>query len=291
MKASRESALSTIILTGLSGAGKSVVLNTLEDTGYFCVDNIPTSMIKTFVHLSNRTPAISKVAIGVDIRERKFFSDLMRTLSSLKKKQKLEIVFLEAMDDVIMRRFKETRRPHPLGLKDLKRAIDREMKLLSDIRDVADRIIDTSSLNPHQLRTMIMRLYSGGKEKTMSVSLLSFGYKYGIPAEADLLFDVRFLPNPNFIEKLRPYDGTTKRVKDFIIRKKDTVHFLQKLYSLLHFLIPHYLEDGRSYLTIGIGCTGGRHRSPAVVEEIQKNLKKQKYNVSVIHRDIHEFRR
>ncbi len=289
MKATGKNRLSTIILTGLSGSGKTIVLNTLEDIGYFCVDNIPTSLIKTFVHLSDKTPAISKIAIGVDIRERKFFTDLDQTLSSLKKKQKIEIIFLEAEDDVIIRRFKETRRPHPLGHRDLKKAINREIKLLSDIRRVADRIIDTSSLSPHQLRKIIIKLYSGDKEKPISISLLSFGYKYGIPAEVDLLFDIRFLPNPNFIEELKPFDGTTKKVKTFILRKKETKHFLDKLYSLLEFLIPQYREDGRNYLTIGIGCTGGKHRSPAIAEEIQKALKKQKYKVSVIHRDIHDL--
>lgn len=289
MKARKKSRLFTIILTGLSGAGKTVALNAFEDTNYFCVDNLPASLIKTFVHLCYKTPDISKIAIGVDIRERKFPANLAKTISSLRKTQEIEIIFLEAKDDVLIRRFKETRRPHPLGYKDLKKAIHKEIKMLSDIRDATDRIIDTSSLTPHQLRKIIIQFYSGEKEKPMAVSLISFGYKYGVPTEADLLFDVRFLPNPNFIRELKPFDGTTPKVKNFIIRKKETKYFLDKLYPLLEFLIPRYEEEGRNYLTIGIGCTGGKHRAPAIVEEIKKILKKQKLNVSVIHRDMHEL--
>ncbi len=289
MKTRKKHQLSTIILTGLSGAGKTIALNAFEDSGYFCVDNIPVPLIKTFVHLSYKTPAISKIAVGVDIRERKFSANLVEAISSLKRSRKVEIIFLEAKDNVLMRRFKETRRPHPLGYKDLKKAICKEVKILSDIRRESDRIIDTSSLSPHQLRKVVTGFYLGGKEKTMAVSLISFGYKYGIPAEVDLLFDVRFLPNPNFIEKLKPFDGTTKKVKNFVLRKKETKNFLDKLYSLLEFLIQRYRVEGRPYLTIGIGCTGGRHRSPAIVEKIKGILEKQKLNVSVIHRDIHDL--
>lgn len=288
MKPQRKSRLFTIILTGLSGAGKTIALNAFEDSNYFCVDNLPTSLIKTFVHLCYKTPDISKIAIGVDIRERKFSANLVKTISSLRKNQEIEIIFLEAKDDILIRRFKETRRPHPLGYRDLKKAIHKENKMLADIRHASDRVIDTSSLSPHQLRRTITQLYSGEKEKPMAVSLISFGYKYGVPSEADLLFDVRFLPNPNFIKELKPLDGTTPRVKTFLFGKKETKHFLDKLYSLLEFLIPRYKEEGRNYLTIGIGCTGGKHRSPAIVEEIREILKKQKLNVSVTHRDMHD---
>ena len=287
MKSPKRNQLFTIILTGLSGAGKTVALNAFEDSNYFCVDNLPASLIKTFVHLCYKTPDISKIAIGVDIRERKFFANLSETITSLRKTQDIEIIFLEAEEDVLIRRFKETRRPHPLGYKDLKKAIRHEKKILSAIRNAADRIIDTTSLTPHQLRKIIIQNYSGEKEKSMSVTLISFGYKYGPPAEADLLFDVRFLPNPNFIKKLKPLDGTNSKVKTFLMGKKETRHFLAKLSSFLEFLIPRYKEEGRNYLTIGIGCTGGKHRSPALVEEIKKNLKKQKLDVSVIHRDMH----
>ena len=287
MKTPKKSRLVSIILTGLSGAGKTVVLNALEDCGYFCVDNIPTSLIKTFVHLCHKTPDITKIAIGVDIRERKFSADISNTIFSLRRTHGTEIIFLEAKDDVLIRRFKETRRPHPLGYKSLKKAIYKEIKMLSDIRNAADRVIDTSSLTPHRLRKIITQNYSGKKEKPMAISLISFGYKYGIPTEADLLFDVRFLPNPNFIKELKPFNGTTEKVKSFILKKKETKYFLDKLYPLLDFLIPKYREEERSYLTIGIGCTGGKHRSPAIVEEVKKSIKKLKLDVSVIHRDMH----
>ncbi len=288
MKARKKSRLFTIIITGLSGAGKTVVLNTLEDIGYFCVDNIPSTLIKTFVHLCRRTSDISKIAIGVDIRERKFYADLAKTISSLKRTQEIAVIFLEAKEDMLIRRFKETRRPHPLGDKDLKKAIRREIKILLDIKEASDIIIDTSSLSPHQLRKIIMKNYSEEKGNPIAISLVSFGFKYGVPAESDLLFDVRFLPNPNFVNELKPFDGTTIKVKNFIMKKKETKCFLDRLYSLLEFLIPQYKDEGRNFLTIGIGCTGGRHRSPAIAEEVRKFLQKQKLNASVTHRDIQD---
>jgi UPF0042 nucleotide-binding protein len=282
----KKNQLFIIILTGLSGAGKTVALNAFEDSNYFCVDNLPASLIKTFVHLCQKTPDISKIAIGADIREMKFSTNLAEIISSLKRTIEVEVIFLEAKEDVLLRRFKETRRPHPLGYKDLRKAIHKESKMLSAIREAADRIIDTSSLTPHQLRNSITNLYAGGRAKKMSVSLISFGYKFGTPSEADLLFDVRFLPNPNFIKELKPFNGTTPKIKNFLMSKKETKEFLERINSLLEFLIPQYQMEGRNYLTIGIGCTGGKHRSPAIVEEVKKILKKKISNVSVIHRDL-----
>jgi UPF0042 nucleotide-binding protein len=289
MKTPENERLFTIILTGLSGSGKSVALNAFEDNGFFCVDNLPIALIETFVDLCNKTPGISRIGIGVDIREGKFLSRFPETISNLRKKHKLEIIFLEANEDIIVRRFKETRRPHPLGYRDIKKALRKETKLLFAIRQEADKIIDTSSLSPHQLRKLIVKPYVEEKSKKMTITLISFGYKYGIPLETDLLFDVRFLPNPNFIEGLKPFPGTSVKVKKFVLNQKDTIEFLNRLYPLLRYLIPLYMQEGRSYLTIGIGCTGGRHRSPAIVEEIKKTLKKQKLNVSVIHRDLHDL--
>jgi UPF0042 nucleotide-binding protein len=286
MKLPKKKQLLTIILTGVSGAGKTVALNAFEDSGFFCVDNMPSTLIETFVSLGNRTPAISKVAIGVDIRERQFLSYFSNTISSLRKKHNIEIIFLEADMDVIVRRFKETRRPHPLGYKDLKRAIGRESKLLMPIRDEADEIIDTSALNPHELRKLITKSYLKNKPHEMTVHLMSFGYKFGVPSEADLLFDLRFLPNPYFVKELKDYPGTSAKVKKFVLSNKDTQTFLTKLKPLLTYLIPLYKKEGRSYLTIGIGCTGGRHRSPAIIEELKKLLSKSKLNVSVSHRDL-----
>ncbi len=286
MSSSSKNRLFTIILTGLSGSGKSVALKTFEDSGFFCVDNLPLTLIETFVNLSNRTPTVSKIAIGVDIRERKFLTDFSHTISALRKKYRIEIIFLEATNETLMRRFKETRRPHPLGYKDLKRALSREAKLLSPIRNEANTIIDTSSLSPHQLRKYITDFYLKTGSKEMTINLLSFGYKFGIPLEADLLFDVRFLPNPYFIEKLKAFPGTSIKVKKFVLSQKDTKEFFNKLYPLLNHIIPLYKKEGKSYLTIGFGCTGGQHRSPAIVQEIEKNLKKQKLKTTVTHRDM-----
>ncbi|TNF56008.1 RNase adapter RapZ, partial [bacterium] len=278
MKGSKKSRLFTVIVTGLSGAGKTVALNAFEDSNYFCVDNLPASLIKTFVHLCHKTSDIKRIAIGVDIRERKFSADLTGIISSLKNSHILEIIFLEANDSALVRRFKETRRPHPLGHKVLTKAIQAEREKLSDIRSAADKIIDTSALTPHQLRKIIFQSYAEEKEKPMAVSLVSFGYKYGIPVEADLLFDVRFLPNPYFVKELKPLHGTDLKVKKFVLKKKETKSFLEKLYPLLEFLVPQYREEGRNYLTIGIGCTGGMHRSPVIVEEVKRFLKKEKFS-------------
>jgi UPF0042 nucleotide-binding protein len=278
--------LFTIILTGLSGSGKTVALNAFEDGGFFCIDNLPLSLMATFVNLSNKTPTISKIAIGIDIRERKLATDFSDAISVLRKKHKIEIIFLEAADDSLIRRFKETRRPHPLGHKDLRKAIRRESKLLTSVRQEANTIIDTSALTPHQLRKFITESYLKKGQKKMTVSLVSFGYKYGVPPEADLLFDVRFLPNPYFIEKLKAFPGTSPKVKKFVLSQDSTKEFLDKLYPLLGHIIPLYGHEGRSYLTIGIGCTGGRHRSPAIVQEIEKTLKKKKLKISITHRDL-----
>ncbi len=286
MKRQKKSQLLTIILTGLSGAGKTVALNAFEDSGFFCVDNLPLKLIETFVTLSSKTPTISKIAIGIDIRERKFLTDFSDAVSSLRDKHKIEIIFLEASDEALIRRFKETRRPHPLGQKDLRKSIQKETKLLTPIRLEANTIIDTSTLTPHQLRKFITELYLKKGPKKMTVSLVSFGYKFGIPPEADLLFDVRFLPNPYFIEKLKPFPGTSAKVKKFVLSHAGTREFFNKLYPLINHIIPLYSQEGRSYLTIGIGCTGGRHRSPAIAQEIENNLKKQKIKTTVTHRDI-----
>ncbi|GAB4546029.1 MAG: RNase adapter RapZ [Thermodesulfovibrionia bacterium] len=284
----KEDKLLTVIVTGLSGSGKSVALNSFEDNGFFCVDNLPTTLIGQFIELCNKTPAIKGVAIGADIRERKFLTNFPDIISSLRKNYKVEVLFLEAKDDVLIRRFKETRRPHPLGNKDIKDALRKEARLLSGIRKIADRVIDTSSLNPHQLRRLITMEYSGKRAKKMNITLISFGYKYGIPLESDLLFDVRFLPNPNFIEELKRYSGRSKRIRDFLLKQRDTKQFLNEVNAMLDHLIPLYIQEGRSYLTIGIGCTGGRHRSPAIVEEVKNFLKQKGFDVSVVHRDLHE---
>ena len=286
MRSHKKVSLSTVILTGLSGAGKTVALNAFEDSGFFCVDNLPSQLITTFVDLCTKTPNISKVAIGVDIRERTFLTNFSGIISSLRKKHDIKIMFLESTDETLIRRFKETRRPHPLGLKDLKKAILQEMKLLEPIRQEADSIIDTSALTPHQLRGHILESYLEKGTKEMAIGLTSFGYKYGTPSEADLLFDVRFLPNPYFIKGLKELTGLSPKVKKFVLSQDDTEEFFDKLCPLLEHIIPLYKKEGKSYLTIGIGCTGGQHRSPAIVQEIEKRLKKLKLKTTVSHRDL-----
>ncbi|MBI5058102.1 MAG: RNase adapter RapZ [Nitrospirae bacterium] len=286
MKAEKDHQVYTVFLTGLAGSGISIALRAFEDGGFFCVDNLPTTLIESFISLCKKTPSISKIAIGVDIRERKFLTDFSDTLAVLRKTQKLEIIFLEASEDVLIRRFKETRRPHPLGYKNLKNSLRKEAQLLQPIRDAADKVIDTSNLSPHQLRKLITKSFLTREPSGMSVGLVSFGYKYGIPLEADLLFDVRFLPNPYFVPELKPLPGTSPKVKQFVLSQEATKDFLDRLNAFLEHVIPLYKQEGKSYLTIGIGCTGGRHRSPVIAEEIKKHFRKKKLNVSVAHRDI-----
>ena len=286
MRSHKKASFTSIILTGLSGSGKTVALNAFEDSGFFCVDNLPSQLITTFVNLCTKTPSLSKIAIGVDIRERKFLTDFSDIIGSLREKHAIKIMFLESTDEVLIRRFKETRRPHPLGYKDLKRAILKEMKLLEPIRQKADSIIDTSLLTPHQLRNLIIESYLEKGPKEMTIGLTSFGYKYGIPSEADLLFDVRFLPNPYFIKGLKELTGLSPKVKKFVLSQDATKEFFDKLYPLLEHIIPLYKKEGKSYLTIGIGCTGGQHRSPAIVQEIEKRFKKLKLKTIMSHRDL-----
>jgi UPF0042 nucleotide-binding protein len=276
----------TIIVTGLSGAGKTIALNAFEDAGFFCVDNLPTALINSFVELCSKTPSISNIAIGVDIRETKFLSHFSDIIAGLRKTRNLEIIFLEASEDILIRRFKETRRPHPLGYKDLKKALRKEAQVLHPIRQNADKVINTSGLSPHQLRKLITKTFLTREPEKMTIGLISFGYKYGIPPEADLLFDVRFLPNPYFIKELKPLPGTSPKVRKFVRSQEATKRFFDKLNPLLEHLLPLYSQEGRNYLTIGVGCTGGRHRSPVIVEEIRKSLLKKKFNVSVTHRDL-----
>jgi len=207
-------------------------------------------------------------------------------LKNLKNKYQTEIIFLEAEEDILLRRFKETRRPHPLG-RNIEKVIPVERKRLSVLRENADRIVDTSSFTPHQLRQFIRSLYALQKTKqAMTVVLISFGFKYGTPQNMDLLFDVRFLPNPNFVNKLKPLKGTDKRVSDYVFKKPESKTFMAKIKDLLDFLIPKYIEEGKSYLTIGIGCTGGNHRSPAIAEKLLSYLRKYPVDLNIVHRDM-----
>jgi UPF0042 nucleotide-binding protein len=275
-----------VIISGLSGSGKTVALRSLEDSGFFCVDNLPIALIESFASIVSKNRDISKIGIGIDIREKGFLSGIREVLNVLRKKYHTEILFLEAEKDVLVRRFKETRRPHPLG-GNLEESIQAEKERISLLKDAADRIIDTSSLTPHQLRQLITSLYTIQRgSKAMTVVLISFGFKLGVPQNIDLLFDARFLPNPNFVPELKPLKGTDKKVSAYIFKNRMSEAYVSKIKELLDFLIPLYLKEGRTYLTIGIGCTGGKHRSPAIVEKLKVYLKKQPIDMSIVHRDI-----
>lgn len=275
-----------VIITGLSGSGKTIALRALEDSDFFCVDNLPVALIESFVSIISRDTDIRKIGIGIDIREKGFLSEILGVLKNLRNQYHTEILFLEAEEDVLLRRFKETRRPHPLG-GNIEKAIQIEKERLSLLSENADRIIDTSSFTPHQLRQFITSLYKIQKTRTaMTVVLISFGFKFGAPQNADLLFDVRFMPNPNFVPKLKKLKGTDKRVSDFVCKKPEARLFLEKIKDLMDFLIPLYIKEGKSYLTVGVGCTGGNHRSPAIVEKLKIYLKRHPIDLHIVHRDL-----
>ena len=286
------SRLGVVIVSGLSGAGKTFALRALEDTGFFCIDNLPVTLIESFLSTIKSRVNSQNVGIGVDIREKTFLGEAYRIISSLKERYSIEILFLEAEKDVMIRRFKETRRPHPMITSkvaaDIEEAIDKEKSQLSILRESADKIVDTSNYTPHQLRQLIISSYGHTDSKRgLNITLISFGYKFGTPQSADLLFDVRFLPNPFFVTALRQLNGLDKKVAGYVLASPDTWELLTRLNNLLDFLIPRYVKEGRSYLIAGVGCTGGKHRSPAIVQELAKNIKKHHgIEVAIIHRDI-----
>lgn len=279
---------SIVIITGLSGSGKTVALRALEDGGFFCVDNIPPELIDTFASVIIEKGGHERIAVGIDIREKAFLPMMDSVMNDLKKKYLVETIFLDAEKDVLMRRFKETRRPHPLSAHagDLEESIVLEKEMLGPLRGGADRVLDTSAMNPHQLRRTMTSLYAGGGPGSMNITLISFGFKYGIPQGSDLLFDVRFVRNPHFVPELKKLSGLDEPVINFVMDSAETADFLEILGKFLDFLIPLYLKEGKAYLTIGIGCTGGRHRSPVIAEETAKTLKGHPVNVEIIHRDI-----
>lgn len=287
--------LGVVIVSGLSGAGKTVALRALEDSEFFCIDNLPVTLIESFLSTIKSRVNIQNVGIGVDIREKTFLGDAYRIICSLKERYTIEILFLEADKEVMIRRFKETRRPHPMisskAASDIEEAIDKEKSQLSVLRESADKIVDTSNYTPHQLRQLIISSYGRNVVKQgLNVTLLSFGYKFGIPQNADLLFDVRFLPNPFFVPSLRQLTGLDKKVSGYVLSSPDTWELLSRLNNLLDFLIPRYVREGRSYLIAGVGCTGGKHRSPVIALELARHIKERHgIEVTIIHRDVGEI--
>jgi len=285
-----EGARQFVILTGLSGSGKSHAIRALEDLGYFCVDNLPTLLIPTMAELASHEGAtLDKVAIVVDVREGGFLSEFREVYRKLQTAGiKPTLIFLEASRDALVRRFSETRRPHPLAPdRSVSEGIAEERAKLKAIRAMADLILDTSNMTVHELRDVLVRMSRPrGRRQEMIVNLLSFGYKHGVPVDADLVFDVRCLPNPHFVDSLRPLTGRDRTVARFMLRHPMTQDFIDRLTSFLKFALPHYLREGKSYLTVAIGCTGGRHRSVMVAEALRKSLAKvERVRLRVTHRD------
>ncbi|NLK94289.1 MAG: RNase adapter RapZ [Clostridiales bacterium] len=280
-----------IIVTGLSGAGKTETTRTLEDMGYFCVDNLPPKLIPKFAEACNNGK-IEKVALVIDIRGGVFFDDLFESLLFLKHNEfKYEILFLDSSDEVLVKRFKEARRSHPLAHEGrVINGINEERKRLREVKDRADIIIDTTKYKIRDLREKLNEYYGENiaPEKQLSITILSFGFKYGIPVDSDLVFDVRFIPNPFYIPELKQFSGADEPVKKYVLDQIETVGFIDKLEDMLKFLIPNYIKEGKRQLIISIGCTGGRHRSVAIANELHERLLKDNFNSRIEHRDISE---
>ena len=286
--AAKAGARQLVILTGLSGSGKGSVLNTFEDLGYYCVDNLPVALIPTFTELYEEGRGeIERAALLVDAREGQQIERLPEIYRRLRSRHPASLVFIEASDEAIQRRFSETRRPHPLGLgTSVAQGIREERRRMAPIRRLADVVIDTTKFTVHELRQFIIDRFQKPGRRPLVVSVVSFGFRYGIPADSDLVFDVRFLPNPHFVPRLRPYNGKDPRVARYIRSFSQTGEFLRRIESLLAYLIPHYIREGKSYLTVSLGCTGGRHRSVMLAEVIRKALHRKGYAAKVVHRDI-----
>lgn len=281
-----------VIVTGMSGAGKSQTLNAMEDINYYCMDNLPPTLLPDFAELCYESKRnIEKVAVVADIRGGKFFNDLFESLETLEEKGiKYRILFLDAVDNVLIKRYKEHRRPHPLALEGrINDGIIEERRILEEVKQKADYIIDTSNLTIGMLKEEIKEIFLEGKEsKKLTISVVSFGFKHGLILDADLVFDVRFLPNPYYIEELKDLTGMDKNVRDYVLKWDEAQVFIDKLYDMISFLIPHYIKEGKSQLVIGIGCTGGKHRSVTIANVLYEKLLKDGNRVIVSHRDCNK---
>ena len=277
-----------VIVTGISGAGKASALKAFEDLGYHAVDNLPLELLPEFAELVGKSDELKQAVIVVDVREGSTLDRLPEILISIRKVLPTQVVFLEAQDAVLVRRYSETRRPHPLGRTEtVSRSIVEERQLLDPIRNLADTLIDTSNFNVHQLRAHIVdRFGHEDQSKQLLVSCLSFGFKNGVPLDADMVFDVRFLPNPHFVPQFRKLTGQDPKVAAFVRKFPQTREFLDKVTELMLYLLPHYVQEGKSYLTVAFGCTGGQHRSVMMAEEMSKRLRKSGYRVKAVHRDM-----
>jgi UPF0042 nucleotide-binding protein len=279
-----------LIITGLSGSGKTIASRSLEDLGYYCIDNLPAKLIPSFVDLwSRKEVEIEKVALVVDIREAGFETEFPEVLKLIRKKISPRLIYLEASDEALIKRFSESRRPHPLtGRKSVMESVQLERERLAAIKGMADEVIDTTSLNIYQLKEHLTKRILKEKNEKMQIVVVSFGYKYGIPLDSDLVFDTRFLPNPFYIDELRNKTGKSNAVRKYVLKEGETKKFLTRLYRFVDFLIPRFIIEGKSHLTISTGCTGGRHRSVVLADNLNEYLKKKKYNVRSYHRDIYK---
>lgn len=279
-----------IVITGISGAGKSMVAKHLEDAGFFCIDNLPPLLIPKIAEICSQSyRKMDKIAVVIDIRGGELLNDLFPALEALTEDgHTYEILFMEASDKVVIERYKESRRKHPLAQEGrLAKSISEERSVLQSIKERANYVIDTSDLAPKQLKEAITGILGQDSAfKGLVVNIISFGFKYGIPIECDLIFDVRFIPNPYYIESLRKHTGKHEDVKEYIFKMPETAEFMERLYSMLDFLIPNYIKEGKSHLVIGIGCTGGRHRSVAIADELGKYLTQHENRIVIEHRDI-----
>lgn len=279
-----------VIITGLSGAGKTLAVRSLEDLGFFCVDNLPPQLIPKFAELCAQTAGkINRVALVIDVRGGEFFRDLVEVLEDLKQQGvSYTILFLEASDEALVRRFKESRRPHPLSPGgEIVEGIAAERAQLRELRGLAHKIIDTSNMTVNQLKSEIANLYGdAADQERLAITIMSFGYKHGIPLDADLVIDVRFLPNPHYVAELRPLTGHDPRVRDYVFGFDVTREFLERMVDMLEFLIPHYVREGKATLTVAVGCTGGMHRSVALVNRLGELLRAHGHRVAVRHRDL-----
>ena len=274
-----------VFVTGVSGAGKSTALRALEDIAYYCVDNMPLPLLSSFVELLARSSDVSQAALVFDARAGRFLEGYHDALQALRRGgHKVEVLFLEASDEVLVRRFSETRRRHPLSGEDLRKGILLEREMLRGLREEATAVVDTGMLSVHQLKGVIQERYRRSGD-LLGVTLLSFGFKHGLPPESDLVLDVRFLPNPYFVEELTAATGKEPRVSSFVLDNEDAKELLERYTGMLHFLLPRMQKEGKAYLTVAIGCTGGRHRSVAIVEELARRMPKD-FPLTVRHRDL-----
>lgn len=288
MKRTRQGDNRFLIITGLSGSGKTAVIRYLEDLGYYCIDNIPAKLIMELVKLwLNKKVEMDKVALVMDIREPHFVHDFPGILEGIRRQYPVRLIFLDASDDCLVKRFSETRRPHPLaGGKSTLQAVRLERKRLDAIKQTADEVIDTTDLNLAKLKEQISQKILGRRPRRLRIVIISFGYKYGIPLDSDLVFDTRFLPNPFYMDDLRGLTGKSAKVRNFVMGAPETRDYLERLLPFLDFLVPHVIKEGKSILTISVGCTGGRHRSVVIAEEVRNHLKKPHLELKIYHRDL-----